>query len=67
MSDYEHDLGTIRDALIVLSGHLPLFATDPTKVQRANQHLALRDNALDALDRIADGTGNTRPIRSTRL
>lgn len=50
----EADFDKVRDALIVLSGHLPLFSGDPHKTARAEQHLALRGEAFDALDRIAD-------------
>lgn len=59
------DFITVRDALIVLSGHLPLFSDDARKVARAKQHLLLRDQAFDALDRIAERLGVDRVERNT--
>lgn len=46
------DVETVREAMLALSGHLPLFAADPHKVARAETHLALYREAEIALDRI---------------
>jgi hypothetical protein len=59
------DLDKVRDALIVLSGHLPLFTGDRHKTARAEKHLALRDEAFDALDRLADGLDSPHVVRRT--
>ena len=61
--DLAHDVRTINDALIALSGHLPLFSGDRSKVARASKHLAMREDAWEALDRLADALHTERPTR----
>jgi hypothetical protein len=61
----EDDLDTIRDALIVLGGFLPLFSGDKRTVARAEQCLALKYEALDALERTADALDVPAPVRVT--
>ena len=64
-ADTVGDFESVRDALIVLSGHLPHFSDDPRKRARAEQHLRLRDEAFDALDRIADQASTPHMERRT--
>lgn len=60
------DLRTVTAALIVLSGHLRLFSADPKILARAKEHEILRDEALDAIDRLADVLGVDHPLRVHR-
>jgi len=47
------DLVLIKDALIIVGSFLPFFSDEKLKVDRATRADAVRQEAFDALDRIA--------------
>lgn len=57
------DLVMIKDALIILGGFLPFFSDDRDKVHRAERAERVKQDAHQALDRLAHRLGEPCPGR----